>query len=103
MDGFAIDFASGFIEYREVGVELVDFTRGKIVDPEPIDFDGPVMSQSIGANVSRPMHCIALVGNPNCGKTALFNLLTGARQHVANYAGVTVERKIGLAHLHLRD
>ena len=42
---------------------------------------------------------IALVGNPNCGKTALFNLLTGARQKVANYAGVTVERKIGLARL----
>lgn len=38
---------------------------------------------------------IALVGNPNCGKTALFNLLTGSRQKVANYAGVTVERKEG--------
>jgi ferrous iron transport protein B len=38
---------------------------------------------------------IALVGNPNCGKTALFNQLTGARQKVANYAGVTVERKEG--------
>ncbi|MET3435043.1 ferrous iron transport protein B [Herbaspirillum seropedicae] len=38
---------------------------------------------------------IALVGNPNCGKTALFNQLTGARQKVANYAGVTVERKSG--------
>ena len=42
---------------------------------------------------------VALVGNPNCGKTALFNLLTGARQKVANYAGVTVERKIGLLRL----
>ena len=42
---------------------------------------------------------IALVGNPNCGKTALFNLLTGARQKVANYAGVTVERKVGAARL----
>jgi ferrous iron transport protein B len=42
---------------------------------------------------------VALVGNPNCGKTALFNLLTGARQKVANYAGVTVERKIGTARL----
>jgi ferrous iron transport protein B len=40
------------------------------------------------------MH-IALVGNPNCGKTALFNLLTGTRQKVANYAGVTIERKEG--------
>ncbi len=38
---------------------------------------------------------IALVGNPNCGKTALFNALTGARQKVANYPGVTVERKEG--------
>jgi len=41
---------------------------------------------------------IALVGNPNCGKTALFNQLTGARQKVANYAGVTVERKEGFFH-----
>ena len=40
---------------------------------------------------------VALLGNPNCGKTALFNLLTGSRQKVANYAGVTVERKEGVA------
>ncbi|HMN80401.1 MAG TPA: ferrous iron transporter B [Burkholderiaceae bacterium] len=38
---------------------------------------------------------VALVGNPNCGKSALFNLLTGSRQKVANYAGVTIERKEG--------
>jgi len=38
---------------------------------------------------------IALVGNPNCGKTALFNALTGSRQKVGNYPGVTVERKEG--------
>ncbi|KXV58956.1 iron transporter FeoB [Acetobacter tropicalis] len=38
---------------------------------------------------------VALVGNPNCGKTAIFNQLTGSRQKVANYAGVTVERKAG--------
>lgn len=38
---------------------------------------------------------IALVGNPNCGKTALFNALTGSRQKVANYPGVTVEKKTG--------
>ena len=39
---------------------------------------------------------LALVGNPNTGKTALFNALTGSRQKVANYAGVTVERKEGV-------
>ncbi|MCJ0764236.1 ferrous iron transporter B [Variovorax terrae] len=46
-------------------------------------------------NASAPALRIALLGNPNCGKTALFNLLTGSRQKVANYAGVTVERKEG--------
>ncbi len=38
---------------------------------------------------------VALAGNPNCGKTTIFNSLTGARQHVGNYSGVTVERKSG--------
>ena len=38
---------------------------------------------------------IALVGNPNCGKTTLFNALTGANHHVGNWPGVTVERKEG--------
>ncbi|MBU1277410.1 MAG: ferrous iron transport protein B [Proteobacteria bacterium] len=41
---------------------------------------------------------IALSGNPNAGKTSVFNALTGARQHVGNYPGVTVEYKEGLAH-----
>jgi ferrous iron transport protein B len=40
-------------------------------------------------------HTIALAGNPNAGKTTLFNELTGARQHVGNYPGVTVEKKTG--------
>ena len=41
-------------------------------------------------------HRLALLGNPNCGKTALFNRLTGSQQKVGNYAGVTVELKRGL-------
>ena len=48
----------------------------------------------MNATATTPMR-LALVGNPNCGKTALFNQLTGSRQKVANYAGVTVERKEG--------
>ncbi|MDB6062492.1 MAG: iron transporter FeoB [Verrucomicrobiaceae bacterium] len=56
------------------------------------------MSESV-MNIAVVSHAlperIALVGNPNCGKTALFNQLTGSRQKVANYAGVTVERKEG--------
>ncbi|WP_218240569.1 ferrous iron transporter B [Comamonas fluminis] len=51
-------------------------------------------SGTAAADQNAPLRA-ALLGNPNCGKTALFNLLTGARQKVANYAGVTVERKEG--------
>jgi ferrous iron transport protein B len=57
------------------------------------------MPHTLNAPHHAPPWSVALVGNPNCGKTALFNLLTGARQKVANYAGVTVERKVGLARL----
>ncbi len=45
----------------------------------------------------QPFGRLALVGVPNCGKTALFNALTGSRQRVGNYAGVTVEHKTGTA------
>jgi ferrous iron transport protein B len=57
------------------------------------------MSQALNPAHAHTTWSVALVGNPNCGKTALFNLLTGARQKVANYAGVTVERKIGTTRL----
>ncbi|HLP33192.1 MAG TPA: FeoB small GTPase domain-containing protein, partial [Bacteroidia bacterium] len=39
---------------------------------------------------------VALVGNPNCGKTSLFNALTGLNQKVSNFAGTTVDKKVGL-------
>ena len=40
---------------------------------------------------------VGLIGNPNSGKSSLFNILTGLRQHVANFPGVTVDKKIGVA------
>jgi ferrous iron transport protein B len=55
-----------------------------------------VFHPGAGTRRQAPPDRIALLGNPNCGKTALFNLLTGSRQKVANYAGVTVERKEGV-------
>ena len=51
---------------------------------------------------SRTMR-VALVGNPNCGKTTLFNALTGSNQYVGNWPGVTVEKKEGTAHLGDRE
>lgn len=50
-------------------------------------------------NDTDPQHLVALAGNPNCGKTTLFNELTGARQHVGNYPGITVEKKEGFCEL----
>lgn len=49
---------------------------------------------------SQPARLVALVGNPNSGKTTLFNALTGLRQKVGNYPGVTVEKKEGRVTLH---
>jgi len=45
--------------------------------------------------MSKTRFNVALAGNPNAGKTAVFNHLTGARQRVTNYPGVTVEKKEG--------
>ncbi|SHN23767.1 ferrous iron transport protein B [Duganella sacchari] len=56
---------------------------------------GAVENVAPQAPVASKAPIMALLGNPNCGKTALFNRLTGARQKVANYAGVTIERKEG--------
>ena len=53
------------------------------------------MSAPAAAALAAPQLSVSLVGVPNCGKTALFNRLTGSRQKVANYPGVTVERKEG--------
>jgi ferrous iron transport protein B len=53
------------------------------------------VEQQVQAAAANKAPLVALLGNPNCGKTALFNRLTGARQKVANYAGVTIERKEG--------
>lgn len=49
------------------------------------------------------MPLLALAGNPNAGKTTAFNAYTGARQHVGNYPGITVEKKEGIAHIDGED
>lgn len=50
--------------------------------------------------MSEPKLTVALAGNPNSGKTTIFNAITGSRQHVGNYPGVTVEKKEGTAEYH---
>ncbi|MGQ9532384.1 MAG: ferrous iron transport protein B [Desulfotomaculales bacterium] len=53
------------------------------------------MAEAVRVEEARAEVVVALVGNPNVGKTCIFNNLTGARQHVGNWPGVTVERKEG--------
>src|SRR5271155_3103451 len=56
--------------------------------------NSPGRRRPSSSSSSGPVY-VVLTGNPNCGKTTLFNALTGLRAKVANYAGVTVERKEG--------
>ena len=49
--------------------------------------------------MKHPFLKVALIGNPNTGKTSLFNQLTGLNQQVGNYPGITVERKVGVCSL----
>src|SRR5262249_43604452 len=58
----------------------------------------PVRALPGGASALRP-RTIAILGNPNAGKSTLFNALTGLRQKVGNYPGVTVEKKTGVCEL----
>src|SRR5947209_1444917 len=60
--------------------------------PEHISRHGAASPQT---PIQDEIPVFAFVGNPNCGKSTLFNALTGLRQKVGNYPGVTVEKKIG--------
>jgi len=65
--------------------------------------EAPAAGASAGETRAAPnqaaVYTVAVIGNPNTGKSTLFNALTGLRQRVGNYAGVTVERKTGRAQL----
>ena len=80
-------------------VEVVDADEGQLTapgDPEVLlaPNDASDLLPPVGQRAGRTIN-IALIGNPNCGKTSMFNSLSGATEHVGNYSGVTVEAKSG--------
>lgn len=98
------------VSLRRADAELIDIRR--LTDEERLqgedeveDYSAkdtlnglqPLGAEFLGRKGSKRLR-IALVGNPNCGKTSLFNQASGAHEHVGNYSGVTVERKTGYIH-----
>ena len=57
---------------------------------------GSIKNSSADSVTNKKTIKFALAGNPNCGKTTLFNKLTGSKQYVGNWPGVTVEKKEGI-------
>lgn len=88
--------------YQKTGVETRPLRYQAIDHPavgeqSTVETDHPKKTEGIPAG--QPLR-FALAGNQNCGKTTLFNQLTGANQHVGNFPGVTVDRKDGTIRSH---
>jgi len=122
--GRVVEFDKSFLPYRQKmlamgltpGTEFTVIRIAPLGDPIEIRVRGTDLSlrqnevsairierverQSVAqhTNSFKEELMVAVIGNPNCGKTTLFNGLTGSRQHVGNWAGVTVEQKTGQYH-----
>ena len=86
------------VSLRRNEAELVEvISKEEAKELAPINFEGTISDEVLreSALEQRKHINIALVGNPNCGKTTLFNYVSGAREHVGNYSGVTVDAKEG--------
>ncbi len=96
-------------EARQIEVVTEEEAREALVSDEhlqalPGDLEDEQRLAKALAHVAEERHHnirVALVGNPNCGKTSLFNIASGAHEHVGNYSGVTVDAKEG--HFHFKD
>src|ERR1035437_6126995 len=78
-------------------IEVVSEEEARLLKLNDEDRSGFIDEEEVRrmALKKRKHICVALVGNPNCGKTTLFNFAAGGREHVGNYSGVTVDAKEG--------
>jgi len=77
-------------------VEIITIEEARQLTPQT--FQGTLSDDILKQSAREKIHVIniALVGNPNCGKTTLFNYASGAREHVGNYSGVTIDAKLAI-------
>lgn len=95
------------IKYSIMGYNVsLRASEAALIEVMPVDSEqeaqqlsgnGTTESESLSRELENISHTInvALIGNPNCGKTSLFNIASGAKEHVGNYSGVTVDAKTG--------
>ncbi len=92
------------VKYSIMGYEVsLRLSEANMIEVEPVEQDAPALETNDNhTNPASEKHHtgsriinIALIGNPNCGKTSLFNIASGATEHVGNYSGVTVDAKKG--------
>lgn len=84
------------ITLRRSEASLIEVASLNEIDAQArINFEGVIDYESLKVSAKEKQQTInlALVGNPNCGKTTLFNFLSGSKEHVGNYSGVTVDAK----------
>ena len=88
----------GHISLRRSEARLIEVVCTSSIDQE--GYNGTFTEDEIAREISEKSRTIniALVGNPNCGKTSFFNRATGLRERVGNYSGVTVDAKQGTCH-----
>ena len=98
----------GLIPKTKVVVQKVAPMGDPIETAYSVDYELTIRKEDAGKDRSRATEetgsmILALVGNQNCGKTTLFNQLTGSNQHVGNFPGVTVDQKMGEVRSAKRD
>ncbi len=76
-------------------VEQMAYMPEQMPSPEEMTVDCDFKPQAADFDRQRRTITVALIGNPNCGKTTMFNFASGAKEHVGNYSGVTVDAKEG--------
>ncbi len=97
-DPIEYEIMGGHVSLRRIEAQHIEVVRMSEEMADMYSFNGTITEEVVKAmGPTGKQITIALVGNPNCGKTSFFNRATGLREKVGNYSGVTVDSKLGVA------